>query len=82
MQNIYSEFRKRLCRASGLPPSVPTPKLASAAARRLKKEEGDLRSLMARCEAIIQGKPVTDAELLSLASRIREIESALRYREG
>jgi hypothetical protein len=77
MQNIYAEFRKRLCRAVGLPPGVETPRLAAAAARRLKTEERGLRTLMARCEAITQGKSVTDGELLSLVIKIREIEAAL-----
>jgi len=78
MQNVYTEFRKRLCRAVGLPTRVESPKLAAAAARRTRTEEREMRSMMARCEAIVQGKEVGDAELLSLVTRIREIEAELK----
>jgi len=78
MTNIYSEFRKRLCRFCGLPPRIETPKLIAAAARRGRLDERELRTLMARCEAITQRKPVNDSELLKLVTRIREIEAALK----
>ncbi|HMG33113.1 MAG TPA: DUF4350 domain-containing protein [Blastocatellia bacterium] len=78
IQNIYSEFRKRLCRAAALPPKADSPKIAAAAARRLKMSEQEIRGIMARCEAIIAGKHVSDSELLGLVTRIREIEAALK----
>ncbi len=77
MENIYSEFRKRLCRFSGVPSKIENGRLAAAAARRAKLDEQDLTRLLSRCEEIARGEPVSDAELLKLVTRIREIESQL-----
>jgi hypothetical protein len=77
MQNIYSEFRKRLARVTGLPPGVETPRLAAAAARRANVPEREMRALMARCEAVAEGKPVSEPELLKLVVKIREVEANL-----
>lgn len=77
IQNIYSEFRKRLCRFSGLPARVDNAKLASATARRAKLDESEIVRLLTRCEEVARGEEVSDAELLKLVSRIREIESQL-----
>jgi hypothetical protein len=77
MQNIYAEFRKRLARVSGLPPGVDTPRLAAASARRANIPEREMRALMGRCEAVAEGKPIGEPELLKLVVRIREIEADL-----
>ena len=77
MKNIYSEFRKRLCRYGRLPTTTDTPRLATFVAARGKIDERSLKSLLARCEAVEQGKQVSDAELLKLVERIREIETQL-----
>lgn len=78
IQNIYSEFRNRLCRYSGLPSKADTGKLASAAARRAKMDERELRRLLARCEEVSRGRQISDGELLNLVARMREIETDLR----
>lgn len=78
VQNIYSEFRKRLCRYSGLPAKTETATLAVAAARRAGIDESEMKQLLARCEEVSRGEPVTDSQLLDMISRIREIESSLR----
>jgi uncharacterized protein DUF4350 len=75
MQNVYLEFRKRLCRASALPLKTENSKLAAAAARRAKVDEHELASLLNRCEAVARGEQADDAELLKLVTRMREIES-------
>jgi hypothetical protein len=77
IQNIYSEFRKRLCRFNGLPPKVDNRELAARTARRAKLEESEIARLLARCEEVARGEEVSDAELLKLVARIREIESQL-----
>src|SRR6185369_10089705 len=77
MENIYSEFRKRLCRFSGLPTRADSRLLASVAARRSRLNESELNSLLVRCESIVQGEPVSEPELLKLVRRIREIEAAI-----
>lgn len=78
MQNIYSDFRNKLCRYSGLPTKVDSPRLAATAARRMQRSESDLRDLIAKCEKVVNGESTSDAELLKLVTRIREIESEIR----
>jgi uncharacterized protein DUF4350 len=77
MQNIYSEFRKRLCRYGGLPSTAQTRQLAAAAARRARLSEDEISRLLARCEQVARGSQVSDAEMLDLVKRIRQIESLL-----
>jgi hypothetical protein len=77
MQNIYSEFRKRLCRYNGLPPKADNARLASATSRRAAMDEGELRTLLDRCQEIASGRKAMDGELLRLVTRVREIESKL-----
>lgn len=77
MENIYSEFRKRLCRFSGVPATVENEKLAAAAARRARLDESELARLLSRCEEIAGGEDVSESELLKLVARIREIGSKL-----
>jgi hypothetical protein len=77
MQNIYSEFRKRLCRFSGVPAKIDNSNLAARTARRAKLDEAELARLLDRCDLITRGEEVSDAELLGLVARIREIESQL-----
>lgn len=77
MENIYSEFRKRLCRFSGVPAGIENDRLAATAARRAALDERELSLLLARCEEISRGAQVSEPELLKLVSRTREIESQL-----
>lgn len=78
MKNVYSEFHKRLCRYNGLPPKTDTARLAATTARRAKIDENELRRLLTRCEEVAGGRTVSDAELLQLVSRVREVESQLK----
>jgi hypothetical protein len=77
MENIYAEFRKRLCRFGGVPARVANEKLAAAVARRSKLDERELATLLARCDGVSRGEHVSEAELLRLVRRIREIEFRL-----
>jgi Domain of unknown function (DUF4350) len=77
MEDIYSEFRKRLCRFSGVSPKVENSKLAASAARRSRVDQRGLGELLSRCDEISTGNPVSDGELLKLVTRIRDIESEL-----
>ena len=79
MENIYSEFRKRLCRFSGLPVKVDTARLADVAARRAGIDARDLAALLSRCEEVASGDKINDSELLNLVTRIREIEGRLGF---
>ncbi|HST23770.1 MAG TPA: DUF4350 domain-containing protein [Blastocatellia bacterium] len=77
MQNIYGEFRKRLCRFSSLPSNADDSKLSAAAARRAKLNQSELAELLARCDSVARGEQASDAELLKLVTRIREIETQI-----
>jgi hypothetical protein len=77
MENIYGEFRTRLCRFSGVPVKSENEKLAAAAARRTSVDERELATLLSRCNAVARGEQTSEAELLRLVVRIREIESQL-----
>jgi hypothetical protein len=77
MQNIYSEFRKRLCRFSRLPSNAETARLAEAAASRAGVDSRELSTLLHRCEELAAGEKVSDSELLKLVSRIRDFETKL-----
>jgi len=77
MEDIYSEFRKRLCRFSGVSPKLENSKLAAAAARRSRIDARDLSEVLTRCEEVAEGTPVSEGELLKLVTRIRGIESQL-----
>jgi hypothetical protein len=77
MQNVYWDFRKRLCRYSGLPSNVESGHLAAKAARRARLNEQELARLLTLCDQVSRGRPVSDSELLKLVTRIREIESQL-----
>lgn len=77
MENIYAEFRKRLCRFGGVPVKMENENLAAAVGRRAKIDGRELASLLARCEGVSRGEQVSESELLKLVTRIREIESHL-----
>jgi hypothetical protein len=77
MQNIYPEFRRRLCRAGGLPANADTARLAEVAASRSGGETKAMAAFLNRCEQVTAGERVGDSELLKLVTRIRELEASL-----
>ena len=78
MQNIYLEFRKRLCRYSSTSSRTETSLLAAAVARRASLDEAELGRLLMHCEQVMRGRTATDSDLLELVTRIREIEAQLK----
>jgi hypothetical protein len=77
MEDIYSEFRKQLCRYGGVSTKLENAKLATAVARRSSLDVRSLGELLSRCDEIAGGAPVSDGELLKLVTRIRDIESEI-----
>lgn len=78
MENVYSEFRRKLCRYAFAPSRLPTPRLSAAVARRLQGNERELRLLLMRCEQVAQGTAASDSDLLKLVREIREIQSKMK----
>jgi len=77
VESVYSEFRKRLCRFANMPATADNAKLASAVSRRGPVGEKELLDLLTRCEGAARVKSVSDAEMLRMVERVREIESRL-----
>ena len=75
LENIYSDFRRRVSRLVGVDNFTVSPKeLARLIAERLSEDEFEIYNLMRKCEDIIHGEPTNKKEVLSLTSRLREIE--------
>ncbi|OYT70429.1 MAG: hypothetical protein CFK52_10990 [Chloracidobacterium sp. CP2_5A] len=77
LENLYRRFHRRLCRYTGLPTTAPLAELCLVAGERSGRPSSEWRALTERCQAILDGAPTTDAELLRLARRLRELESLL-----
>lgn len=78
IENIYSQFRSRLCRTVGLPSNTPSVQLAEIVANRTGIPAGELRAVMTRCEKILaSNEHPEDRELVRLVSKIRDIEHRL-----
>lgn len=77
LENLYRRFHRRLCRYTGSPTTAPLAELCAAAGERSGRPASEWRALTERCQAIIDGAPTTDAELLRLAQRLREMEALL-----
>ncbi len=77
LENFYRRFHRRLCRYTGRPTTAPLSELCLVAGERSGRPASEWRAVTERCQAIIAGSPTTDAELLRLARRLRELESLL-----
>ncbi len=77
VENLYRRFHRRLCRYAGLPPTVPLAELCAVVGEHSGRPAGEWQALTERCQAIIDGAPTTDAELLHLAQQLRTLERLL-----
>ncbi len=78
MENIFTDFRRRVTRFVGVDNrQTPRQKLAQLIAARTEMNADELATLFAKCEAIVHGEPTREREILSLTSRLREIEESL-----
>ena len=78
IENIYTDFRRRAARVSGVDNStVPLKELAQLIAERAELNRAEIENLMFKCEEIIRGEPTNKKEVLELTRRIREIEEKL-----
>jgi hypothetical protein len=75
MENVYLEFRRKLCRFASLPSKVDSRTLAKAVGGRGRIDPLVLHRLLTRCEKVTEGHPTTDAELLKLVGEVRQMES-------
>ena len=80
LENIYGRVRRVLVRHAGLSNSSPRAEIAARVASRSGLSREELESLMRNCEDTINGAPTNAKESLRMATRLREIESALGLR--
>ncbi len=82
IENIYRDFRRRTARLVGVDNmSVSRTEFAARIAERSKADPNAVEDLLFKCDEIIIGEPTNKREVLSLVTRIREIEFALGLRK-
>lgn len=78
IENIYTEFRRRVSRLVGTDNSQISPKnLAKLISERSGTDEFEIYNLMRKCEDIMHGEATNKKEVLALAARLRELEEKL-----
>jgi hypothetical protein len=77
IENLYTRFHRAICRYAGVPTTAPLKLIAESTARRSGREASEVRALLERCQEIIAGKQTTEAEMVKLARRMRELETDL-----
>ena len=78
LDNIYSDFRRRVCRMLGVDSTLTNRRqLATLIAERIKEDPREIEELMLRCEDIAHGEQVKGKDALAAAARLRELEGKL-----
>jgi hypothetical protein len=78
IENIYSEFRRRVSALVGLDNTTATRKeIAHRIAERIREDARDLEDLMFRCEDVIHGEPIGKKDTVAIIERLRYIEDKL-----
>jgi antitoxin (DNA-binding transcriptional repressor) of toxin-antitoxin stability system len=78
VENIYTEFRRRASRLVGIDSRAASLEdLSRMIAERLDADESEIRGLLKKCEAVAHGETTDKKEVLSLVSRLRELEEKL-----
>ncbi|MBI4751215.1 MAG: DUF4350 domain-containing protein [Acidobacteria bacterium] len=74
IENIYNRFHRVLCRYGGVPTNVRIDRIATAVASRGQVDATELIRILQRCQEVLNGKAITEKEMLHLTQKIREIE--------
>ncbi|MDH3529976.1 MAG: hypothetical protein OEQ28_10455, partial [Acidobacteriota bacterium] len=83
IENIYTDFRRRVARLVGVDNHHTRNRdIAEAISGRTDYTTEEIVEVIAKCEDIIHGEPTNKKAVLALAVKIREIESALGLRRG
>ena len=78
LENIYTEFRRRVARLVGVDNHTTSRKdLSQMIAERLSANEFDIYRLMKKCEDVAHGEPTNKKEVLDLVGRLRDLEEKL-----
>lgn len=83
IENIYTDFRRRISRLLGVDNQSTSRKdLAHLLAERLNRDEQQIYNLMRKCEDIMHGETTNKKVVLKLTGDLREIEEALGVRRA
>jgi hypothetical protein len=83
IENIYTDFRRRISRLAGVENSRSrNGDFAAWIAKRTDYVPQEIVGLIERCEDIMHGDSTNKKEVLALSAKIREIEKALGLRRG
>ena len=78
LENIFGDFKRRVSNLFGLDVRLASARpLAKLIAERIKGDPGEIESVLEKVQDIIHGEATNKRETVALASRLREIESAL-----
>jgi len=83
IENIYTDFRRRVSRLFGLDNlTVKARELSAAIAERSGLDRQRTEDILFKCEEIIRGEPTNKLETVELTTALREIESRLGIRRA
>lgn len=83
IENIYTDFRRRISRLAGIDNSSSSnDDIAEAIEFRTDYKKDQVLEVMSKCEDIMHGEATNNNEVLVLAAQLRKIESALGLRRG
>ncbi len=83
VENIYNDFRRRVCRLLGLDNSaVKSGEIAKLVAERTGLDAAVTANDLFMCEEIIRGEPTNRKEVMRLVESIRSIEERLQMKRS
>lgn len=83
VENIYTDFRRRVSRLLGLDNfTVKARELSAAIADRSGLDRQRTEDILFKCEEIIRGEPTNRREVVELTTALREIEAKLGIRRA
>ena len=78
IENIYTDFRRRVSRLLGVDNyQISRKDLAKLISERIGADEFEIYNLMRKCEDVMHGEATNKKEVLQLSSRLRELEEKL-----
>ena len=77
VENIYTDFRRRVSALVGLDSTATRKELAHRIAERIRGDEREIEDLLFNCEDIIHGEPVDRRKTVSIIERLRDLEIKL-----
>jgi len=77
IDNIFSDFRRRVTRLLGLDTTANDRTMAALIAERINVDAAEVEDLFSRCEGVMHGYDAGKRETIRLVEGIRDLESVL-----